>query len=381
MSGANEQRQRRWLVRNTNAFAARIATPDPDDRRDGRTMHDWYFRGLWPTDLWRYQRVRRDSIFGTSVVFKVQDTNKPNDGHRLVYGGTLTQEIFDESVMGPPNTVKRRFELGASAGTPDLHLDVFDGAYAGLQILEWNDPPGDADERVRRMWPDADLLEVTDTLTSAHIANLPALDDPERNLAQVHQSVANDVRMIVMTGPPGAGKSAFLAECVADPRIHVVPEVASILISQLGVRPFGAAGLSERFQIRLRQIQVAFEALARSEAQRKGCKAVLLDRGTLDAAAYLPGKTAEFAKRFGIHPEREGQRYHGVIVLGLPPRDVYDRIRGNNPARTETYEQAEALAFGIRQAWCHHPLCTRADSLDWDIKREQVREALERMLG
>lgn len=380
MDGANRQHQRRWLVRNPQAFAERIANPDPYNPLDGRIMRDWYHRRLWSTDLWQYQRVRDDSALGPSVTFKARAATGPDDGHRQVCGGMLTEETLDEDVMGPPNVVKRRFALHHKDGQPKLHLDVFEGAYAGLMILEWNDPPEFAEAAAQALWPDADLLEVTDTLTSAHIANLPALDDPEQNLAQVYQSIAKDVRMIVMTGPPGAGKSTFLAECAADPRIHVVPEVASILISQLGVRPFGAAGLSERFQIRLRQIQVAFEALARSEAQRKGCKAALMDRGTLDAAAYLPGGTGTFAKLFRIHPDREAQRYHGVIVLGLPPRDVYDRIRGNNPARSETYERAAELEPRIKNAWYGHTFRYDADALDWETKCQQVRDALELML-
>ncbi len=376
MNAANTQHQRRWLVQKPAWFQAYLETKAPA-AQDARRIQDWYSRPFGVTDPWKYLRVRNDARYGVSIAFK---SPLENPERRAVCGGMLSNAAVDDEVIGPPHLMKVRHELDPLQRDSRIHLDVFEGAYAGLMILEWHNPPADADARLQKRFSQADLLEVTDSLTSAHIANLPGLDDADQNLAQTFQSIAKDVRMIVMTGPPGAGKSTFLKECAADPRMHVVPEVASILISQLGVRPFGEAGLSERFQIQLRNIQIAFEALARSEAQRKGCRAVVMDRGTLDAAAYLPHGTRDFTKLFNIYPDQEAQRYYGVIFLGLPPREVYERIRKNNPARSETYEQALKLEQGILGAWYSHTFRQEARALDWKTKCEQVREALRLML-
>jgi len=136
--------------------------------------------------------------------------------------------------------------------------------------------------------------------------------------------------------------------------LHCVPETATIVISLVGALPPGSQPEFVRFQQGIYRIQGEFEALSEQQALVDGKKALLMDRGTLDNAAYLDGGTSRMAEVCRTDPETELRRYTSVIVLDVPPKDVYEANASNNAARSESWEEARALGDRILEAWAGH---------------------------
>lgn len=162
---------------------------------------------------------------------------------------------------------------------------------------------------------------------------------------QVH-----DRRKIVLTGGPGAGKTAVL-ELVRQsfcPHVRVLPEAASII--------FGGGFPREQDSACLRAAQRAIFYVEREleNAGEAHNPAILLcDRGTIDGLAYWPGPRADFWSSLGTTLERELAKYHAVIELRTPPLEQgYDR---SNPVRTESAAAAAEIDRRILEVWERHP--------------------------
>ena len=158
------------------------------------------------------------------------------------------------------------------------------------------------------------------------------------------------VRRIVLTGGPGAGKTAVQQVAVhAFPdRIVNVPESATILFSggfpRLGDLRARCAAQRAIFHVQ-RELEELHEAVA------NGC-ALLCDRGTVDGLAYWMGE-GSFFDQVGTSREDELARYHSVIQLAVPTdAEGYDR---RNPNRIETQHEAAEIGQRIREAWSGHP--------------------------
>ena len=124
------------------------------------------------------------------------------------------------------------------------------------------------------------------------------------------------------------------------------------------------------------------DALSKTRYFRDGKKALLLDRGTVDGAAYMDGGLDEFGKCCRTSGEYEYSQYDLVICLAPPPAKVYKEMSKNNPARGETYEQAEALGKRIKKVWCGHPrFLFIPDSGSWEAKARAVKKAVMRFLA
>jgi predicted ATPase len=159
----------------------------------------------------------------------------------------------------------------------------------------------------------------------------------------------HDSRRIVLTGGPGAGKTATL-EVVRKAlckRIVVLPESAGIIFR--GGFPRGEAlGDRQHAQRAIYFVQRELESLAMA----KDAPVVLCDRGTIDGLAYWP-VSEDMWSSVGSSLEAELARYHAVIHLRTPPSNGgYNHV---NPLRTETAEQAAAIDARIAQAWSRHP--------------------------
>ncbi len=195
---------------------------------------------------------------------------------------------------------------------------------------------------------------VTDSITNLHLAVLAHHRKDASDPRPILEHLVPNVPMIVLTGGPGSGKTTLMKASVErfGDQVHGVPEVASILIAQLGILPPSDLDSIDylRFQRTLYRVQREFEALAQMQARRDGKQAVLLDRGTLDAMAYLPSAD-RYETFFGTSPDNDRARYAKVLVLDPAPAEVYEHIRDNNAARSETYAEATALFHRIRDAW------------------------------
>ncbi len=165
-----------------------------------------------------------------------------------------------------------------------------------------------------------------------------------------HCDRSHDVRLIAVTGGPGAGKTAILEVAQRELCRHVVvlPEAASILWR--GQFPRRASLPARKAAQRsIAKLQVELQRMTIEEGH---ASIILCDRGTLDGIAYWPGDAAEYFAELASTRERELARYHAVIHLRTPP--AHDGYTLANPYRTETAEEAAKIDERILAAWDGH---------------------------
>lgn len=161
----------------------------------------------------------------------------------------------------------------------------------------------------------------------------------------------HQARFIVITGGPGAGKTAVLeaAKRMFCPHVAILPEAASILFSGGFLRHNTDLGRCSA-QRAIFYVQRELENLLLSERQSG---LILCDRGTLDGMAYWPGSEESFWRETGSDKTKELNRYAAVIHLRTPPLEK--GYNYENPMRTETAAEATAIDERIFQVWADHP--------------------------
>jgi predicted ATPase len=145
------------------------------------------------------------------------------------------------------------------------------------------------------------------------------------------------LRRVVLTGGPGAGKTAVL-ELIRQSlceHVKVLPESASIVFG--GGFPRGASDeLQRAAQRAIFHVRRELETAADSE----NLAIVLCDRGTVDGAAYWPGADTLWSS-VGTTRAEQLARYDAVIHLRTPTSDGgYDR---RNPLRVESAREAAVV--------------------------------------
>jgi predicted ATPase len=154
---------------------------------------------------------------------------------------------------------------------------------------------------------------------------------------------------IVITGGPGAGKTAVLemARQVLCAHVSILPEAAGIVFGGGFPRETNEAG-ARSAQRAIFHIQRELETLADSAAPA----IVLCDRGTVDGTVYWRGPGDLFTDT-GTTLQAELARYDLMIQLRSPGRTRgYNHV---NPLRIETAEDAHELDARILDAWHSHP--------------------------
>ncbi len=157
-------------------------------------------------------------------------------------------------------------------------------------------------------------------------------------------------RRIVLTGGPGAGKTAVL-EIVKRTfcrHVAVLPESASVLF--LGGFPREATEASRcAAQRAIFHVQLELEGLFDAKPD---LALHLCDRGTLDSLAYWPRAPEELLAAMGTTRDEQLARYDVVIHMEPPPAaDGYHTDR----ARIESAAEAAAIDARIVAAWRDHP--------------------------
>jgi predicted ATPase len=156
-------------------------------------------------------------------------------------------------------------------------------------------------------------------------------------------------RFVVLTGGPGAGKTAVLETVKREfsANVTILPESAGILYG--GGFPRRSAGPARRAAQRcIYHVQRELERLVVEEGQSS---VVLCDRGTLDGLAYWPGTADELWHDVGTTQAAELARYSTVIHLRTP-EEGYNNA---NPMRIETVAEARRIDELIERAWTGHP--------------------------
>ncbi len=158
-------------------------------------------------------------------------------------------------------------------------------------------------------------------------------------------------KRIVITGGPGAGKTAVLEIARKNfcEHISILPEAASILFG--GGFPRGE-GLPKKkaSQRAIFHIQHELEQMVEDE---KKSAITLCDRGTIDGLAYWPLTEELFWKEVGSTKEKELLRYDAVIHMRTPPAEQGYNFQ--NPVRVESAVQAALVDKKIEEAWKDHP--------------------------
>lgn len=158
---------------------------------------------------------------------------------------------------------------------------------------------------------------------------------------------------IVLTGGPCAGKSTLaemLSRAFQNSLINV-PEAASLLFNG-GFPRFSHPESRKSTQRAIYRVQVELEA---SYGAQFPSLALVLDRGTIDGAAYWPDGPDAFFATMGTSLEAELARYDRVIYLESAAQKDYEIHRAANPNRNESWEEATRLDRETFKLWSRHP--------------------------
>lgn len=183
--------------------------------------------------------------------------------------------------------------------------------------------------------------------------------------------------LIVLTGGPGAGKTAVLEIIRKQLCEHVVilPEAASVVFGGGFWRlPSKSARLASQHAIL--HVQQQSENLVLGEQK---WAIGLCDRGTLDGLAYWPDDENSFWDAAQSDLQREYDRYQAVIHLRTPTEDF--GYNHHNPLRIETAVQAEAIDNKIAIVWSGHPHYHVVESTaDFLVKAEMALEHIKKYI-
>jgi predicted ATPase len=179
-------------------------------------------------------------------------------------------------------------------------------------------------------------------------------------------------RRIVLTGGPGAGKTATLElirRASFCDHVQILPEAASIVFGGGFPRRRDVEG-RKAAQRAIYHVQRELEASTAAD----NAAIILCDRATVDGAAYWPGPDDYFAAVNTTLAE-ELRRYDAVIHLRTP------RVEGGynhqNPLRTETAIEAAEVDLRILRIWDTHPRRFIVDAMpDFLAKAARVLELM-----
>ncbi|HXV15534.1 MAG TPA: ATP-binding protein [Gemmatimonadaceae bacterium] len=186
---------------------------------------------------------------------------------------------------------------------------------------------------------------------------------------------AHGIRRVVLTGGPGAGKTAVL-ELVKKSfcqHVMVLPEAAGIVFG--GGFPRRSDILSaQSAQRAIFYVQRELE----NAAEGQNPAVILCDRGTVDGGAYWMGKP-DLWTSVGTTLPTQLSRYSAVIHMRVPPAAI--GYNHSNPLRLESPEEAAKIDRRIAELWARHPNVHSIDPQETFIeKAAKVLEVLKQQV-
>ena len=186
------------------------------------------------------------------------------------------------------------------------------------------------------------------------------------------------MKRIVLTGGPGAGKTVISRRIVADnPAAYMlVPEAATQIYDALQTR-WDRLDLEGRKRVQREIYRFQLDQEAQIALQHPE-KCLILDRGTIDVAAYCPDGAEAYWQDLGSTYQHEIARYDRVICLQTCAVVVlYDGDR-SNPRRFEDSSGAIENDHLLMRLWDRHPNFLRIDAcINLEEKIRRVKMAIE----
>lgn len=180
-------------------------------------------------------------------------------------------------------------------------------------------------------------------------------------------------KLIVLTGGPGAGKTAVLETAARSfcQHVAVLPEAASIVFGGGFPRHTTEPG-RRAAQRAIYHVQREVERLVLEERQ---VAIGLCDRGTVDGAAYWPTDRRGYWREVGTTLDDEIGRYEAVIHLEPPAHEMgYEQ----SELRVESAIEALEIDGRIVRAWKgHQHFVTVESQTDFLSKQIAVLELVQ----
>ena len=186
-------------------------------------------------------------------------------------------------------------------------------------------------------------------------------------------SIGAPAKRIVVTGGPGAGKTAVLEVARRDlcKHVEVLPESARIAFGGGFPRRHDDAG-RRGAQRAIFHLQDELECMG---PESETTATLLCDRGTLDGLAYWPGSWNEYFEDLGTTMQQELARYALVIHLRVP--DTQSGYK-NDLVRRESPHQATEIDNRLVEVWAGHPHRVFVDSSADFVRKAQRALAIIR---
>jgi len=188
------------------------------------------------------------------------------------------------------------------------------------------------------------------------------------------------MKRIVLTGGPGSGKTV-ISNAIArgDPKRFVaVPEAATQVYSKARTR-WDLVDVPGR-----RQLQRQIYFLQRSQEERWATqhpdKILILDRGTIDGAAYWPDGPEAYWADLGTSLAAELARYSHVIWMQTAAAiGIFDGS-DSNACRFEDAAAAVASGQSLAELWSGHPRFQKVAAYPRiEDKIAEVRDRIEKI--
>ncbi|KAF8766346.1 TRPL translocation defect protein 14 like protein [Argiope bruennichi] len=211
----------------------------------------------------------------------------------------------------------------------------------------------------------------------------PLAKDPEKKDKTVYR--------LVLTGGPCSGKTTGQARLCTffenlGWKVYRVPEAATVLLNG-GVRfPDLTPSEAEKFQENLLKTMMAMEETYFSLAStcNRNCL-VICDRGTMDAAAFIPKDVWEnmLAANGWNAVQLRDNRYNQVVHLITAANGAEEFYNvEDNSCRTEGLDLARERDRRAAEAWVGHPYIDVIDnSTDFDTKLRRLIASVCRRIG